>query len=150
MKKLILILLSFVVFNLGAQEKIEVKRETTQKEQQKLIQQDNPKGLAKSETYKLSKQLNLSSEQQGKVYDIFLNHFEEELKNKQKIKKLIDSKNKENKEEIKQKIAKQKSDTRKTLDSKLKDVLTEEQFKNYRENNTVEHKAKHKKLRIKN
>ncbi|WP_138433033.1 hypothetical protein [Winogradskyella algicola] len=150
MKKLILILLSFVAFNLGAQEKIEIKRETTEKDQQKLTQNDNPKVLAKTETYRLSKQLNLSSEQQGRVYDIYLDHFQEELESKQKIKKLIDSKNEENKEEIKQKIAKHKSNNRETLDSKLKDVLTQEQFKSYQENTKVKHKTKQKKLRTKN
>lgn len=150
MKKLILILLSFVAFNLGAQEKIEVKRETTKKDQQKLIQDNDAKTLAKNETKKLTKQLDLSTKQQERVYDIFLDHFEDELKNKQKIKKLINSKDKENKEEIKQKIAKQKSGNREALDSKLKDVLTEEQFKNYQENTKVKHKIKQKKLRTKN
>lgn len=150
MKKLILILLSFVAFNLGAQEKIEVKRETTKKEQQKLVQDNDAKTLAKNETKKLTKQLDLSTKQQERVYDIFLDHFEDELKNKQKIKKLINSKDKENKEEIKQKIAKQKSGNREALDSKLKDILTEEQFKNYQENTKVKHKIKQKKLRTKN
>ena len=131
MKKLILILLSFVAFNLGAQEKIEVKREEIKKNQQKLVQGNDAITLAKNKTKKLTKQLDLSTKQQERVYNIFLDHFQEELKNKQKIKKLINSKNKENKEEIKQKIAQQKSGNRENLDTKLKDVLTEEQYKTY-------------------
>ncbi|APY08903.1 hypothetical protein BWZ20_11580 [Winogradskyella sp. J14-2] len=150
MKKLILILLSFVAFNLGAQEKIEVKRETTKKSQQKLVQDDNPKVLAKTETRKLSKELNLSAEQQQRVFDIFLIHFEEELKNKEKIKKLIASKNSNNKNEIKQKIAKQKNGNKETINTKLKEVLTSEQFKNYQNKRKVEEKNRQKKLSIKN
>ena len=73
-----------MAFNITAQEKIEVKKESTKKEQQKLVQGDNAKVLAKTETHKLSKELNLSSEQQKKVYEIYLNHFEGELKKKKK------------------------------------------------------------------
>lgn len=142
MKNLILVIISFVALNSYAQERIEVKKESTKKEQQKLVKGDDAKVLAKTETYKLSKELNLSSEQQGRVYEIYLNHFQEELKNKQKIKKLIDSKDKENKEEIKQKIAKYKSSNKETLDSKLKDVLTAKQFENYLSSNKNEEKIK--------
>ncbi|GAB4161205.1 MAG: hypothetical protein Tsb0033_18290 [Winogradskyella sp.] len=150
MKKLILILLSFIAFNLSAQEKIEVKREATKKEQQKLVQGDNAKVLAKTETYKLSKELNLSSEQEKNVYEIYLNHFEGELKRKEEIKKLINSKDKKNKEEIKQKIAIQKSGNSEALHYKLKEVLTEEQFKEYLEKHKLEQKPKQHKQRIKN
>lgn len=142
MKQLILILLSFVAFNITAQEKIEVKKESTKKEQQKLVQGDNTKVLAKTETYKLSKELNLTSEQQQRVYDIFLEHFEQELKNKEEIKKLINSKDEENKEDIKQKIAKQKSGYREALNAKLKEVLTTEQFENYLNKTKEEQKTK--------
>ncbi|WP_426429404.1 hypothetical protein ACPX19_07560 [Winogradskyella sp. HB-48] len=142
MKQLILILLSFVAFNITAQEKIEVKKESTKKEHQKLVQGDNTKVLAKTETHKLSKQLNLSSEQQQRVYDIFLEHFEQELKNKEEIKKLINSKDEVNKEEIKQKIAKQKSGYNQALKIKLKEVLTSEQFENYLSKTKQEQKTK--------
>lgn len=131
-----------MAFNITAQEKIEVKKESTKKEQQKLVQGDNAKVLAKTETYELSKQLNLSSEQEKKVYEIYLNHFEGELKRKEEIKKLINSKDKENKEEIKQKIDKQKSGYSEVLNTKLKEVLTTEQFENYLNKTTEEQKIK--------
>lgn len=150
MKHLILILISFVALNSYAQERIEVKKESTKKEQQKLVKGDNAKVLAKTETYKLSKELNLSSEQQQRVYDIFLEHFEQQLKNKEKIKKLIESKNKENKENIKQKITKQRSNYDEALNTKLKEVLNAKQFENYLARNKNEKKIKQKKLRIKN
>lgn len=131
-----------MAFNITAQEKIEVKKESTKKEQQKLVQGDNAKVLAKTETHKLSKQLNLSSEQQQRVYDIFLEHFEQELKNKEEIKKLVNSKDEGNKEEIKQKIAKQKSGYIEALNTKLKEVLTTEQFENYLSKTKQEQKTK--------
>ncbi|MHA7842600.1 MAG: hypothetical protein ACX93I_04725 [Winogradskyella sp.] len=150
MKHLILILISFVALNSYAQERIEVKKQSTKKEQQKLVKGDNAEVLAKTETYKLSKELNLSSEQQQRVYDIFLEHFEQQLKNKEKIKKLIKSKNKENKEDIKQKITKQRSNYDEALNTKLKEVLTVKQFEKYLARNKNEEKIKQKKLRIKN
>lgn len=144
MKHLILILISFVALNSYAQEKIEVKKESTKKEQQKLVKGDNAKVLAKTETYKLSKELNLSSEQQQRVYDIFSEHFEQQLKNKEKIKKLIKSKNKENKEDIEQKITKQRSNYDEALNTKLKEVLTAKQFENYLARNKNEEKLNKK------
>ncbi len=150
MKKLILILLSFVALNLSAQEKIVVKKETSKAEQQKLTQGNNAKTLAKTETQKLSKQLELTSEQEARVYDIFLNHFENELKEKEKIKTLIKSKNKENREEIKQKIAKQKNGNNEALNSKLKEVLTAKQLEIYQKETSETLKTKQKKLRVKN
>ncbi len=150
MKNLILILLSFVALNLSAQEKIAVKKETSKTEHQKLTQGNNAKTLAKTETHKLSKQLELTSKQESKVYTIFLNHFENELKEKEEIKTLIKSKNKGNKEEIKQKIAKQKNGNNEALNSKLKEVLTAKQLEIYQKETSEALKTKQKKLRVKN
>ncbi len=151
MKKLILILLSFVAFNLSAQEKIAVKKEIANNQEKKLTQvNNNAKTLAKTETKKLTQQLDLSTEQQGRVFDIYLNYFEEEIKSKEKTKQLIKSKNEGNKGEIKQKIAKQKNSNKEVLNSKLKEVLTAEQFKNYQKKNTTKLKIAEKKLRSKN
>lgn len=150
MKQLILIFLAFVAFNLNAQEKIEVKKENTKSEQQKFTQGNDAKALAKSETKKLTKQLDLSSEQQEKVYEVYLNHFEGEFNRKQKIKKMIDSKDKGSKEKIKQQLGKQKHGGSEALNNKLKEVLTTEQYEKYLERNKLQQKNKQKKLRAKN
>lgn len=139
MKKIIIILLSFVAFNLGAQEKkILIKKEAPSNQQQKLVKDNKAEVIAKTETKKLNKELNLSTEQQKRVYDIFLDYFENELKRKEATKTLVKSIDKENKKVIKQKIAKQKSDKKEVLNTKLKEILTTEQFEKYQEKINVE------------
>jgi len=133
MKKIIIILLSFVAFNLGAQEKILIKKEASNNQQQKLVKDNKAEVIAKTETKKLNKELNLSTEQQKRVYDIFLDYFENELKRKEATKTLVKSTDKENK-----KVIKQKSDKKEVLNTKLKEILTTEQFEKYQEKINVE------------
>ncbi|MCT4628451.1 hypothetical protein [Winogradskyella sp.] len=137
MKQLLLIILSFLVFNINAQEKTQPK-----KEQQLSIKNNNAEALANKETQKLTKQLELSYEQQKRVYDIYIDHFENELKTK----KLITLKDKSSKE----KTAKLKSAKTTALNTKLKEVLTTEQYTSYINKEPFSKKQNKKKLQLKN
>lgn len=132
MKNLLLLIITFFTLNISAQEK------TTN------IKQSQEESLANIETKKLTKQLNLSSEQEKKVYDVMLQHFKEKLKSKQELKKVVASKEKVKKTEIKKAIVKQKQGNSEKLNNQLKEILTEEQYKSYLETHLKQQKAKQK------
>lgn len=132
MKNLLLLIITFFTLNISAQEKtINIK-------------QSQEESLANIETKKLTKQLNLSSEQEKKIYDVMLQHFKEKLKSKQELKKVVASKEKVKKTEIKKAIVKQKQGNSEKLNNQLKEILTEEQYKSYLETHLKQQKAKQK------
>ncbi|MFC0602947.1 hypothetical protein [Winogradskyella pulchriflava] len=143
MKKLVLIAVAFFTLNAVAQEqKVKV---STHKNGQKIEKhQESAQVHAKIETQKLIKQLNLTSDQQEKVYTVMLEHFTEEIKRKQELKKIIASKNDDNKAEIKTKVKKHRQEHSEKLVSQLKEILTTEQYEIYNKINSKEQKAKQK------
>ena len=148
MKKILCLAIVFLSLSAIAQEK--KSKKTITKERQKIEHTvESAEALAKSETKKLTKQLELTTDQQNDVYKIFLNHFEEELKIKRKIKEMVASNDKTDKEEMKKSVKKVRHGLKKRLDMKLKEILNAEQYESYQETNLKNEKIKQKAKRNK-
>ncbi len=119
MKNLLLIAITFFTLNIVAQEK------------KLIVEKDRTETLADNETKKLTKQLGLNTEQQQKVHAIMLSHFNEELQMKKKMKQKVTSKEVIDKNEVRKVTVKQRQKYSKKLDDQLKEVFTEDQYKNY-------------------
>ncbi len=134
MKSLLLTVFSLFILQGTAQEK---KAEyTSQKQAEELkVQSANAQSLAKVEAKKLTKQLNLTSVQQNSVYEVYLDHFKAELKMKQKVKSMMTSENRKNKKETVKILEEQKLSQAEKLNSRLKSILTPDQFKTFQEIN---------------
>lgn len=137
MKNLILIAFTLFALNAVAQEK------------QTIAKHDKASSLAKIEARKLTKQLDLTTEQEDQVYKVMLIHFKEELQRKQKIKQMVISNDKTKKAEAKKAIAKQKQGYSEKLNAQLEEILTPEQYKTYEETSLAEEKTKQKVLKKK-
>ncbi|MBO6881515.1 MULTISPECIES: hypothetical protein [Winogradskyella] len=121
MKKLVLIAVAFFTLNAVAQE---------QKVKQEKIKTDQS---VDNKVKKLVKTLELTPDQQEKVRLVFLDHNKEMQKVKLKIKEALKAENKMNKEEAKKTMLKQNDKIMTRTNSKLKEILTEEQYKKYKE-----------------
>ncbi|WP_430467492.1 hypothetical protein [Winogradskyella ouciana] len=121
MKKLVLIAVAFFTLNAIAQE---------QKVKQEKIKTDQS---VDNKVKKLVKTLELTPDQQEKVRLVFLDHNKEMQKVKLKIKEALKAENKISKEEAKKTMLKQNDKIMIRTNSKLKEILTEEQYKKYEE-----------------
>ncbi|MBV7269337.1 DUF4890 domain-containing protein [Winogradskyella luteola] len=137
MKNLVLIIITFFTLNAVAQEK------------SKVVKKNQTEMLAENETNRLTKQLDLSPDQQKKVHVVMLNHFSEKLEMKKEMKQSVSSKKAINKKELGEVMVKQKQVHSEKLNNQLKEILSEEQYKNYSEMNLKQKKAKHKALKKK-
>ena len=144
MKKLLLIAIAFFTLNAMAQEK-QAKATSLSKETKVTSQNDQAEALANNETKKLTKQLDLSLEQQKKIHQVMLQHYKQRLQKKQQIKKMLVSKKNTSKEETKKAIASYKKGQSEKLNSQIKQILTEQQYVSYLENIKIEKKAMVKK-----
>lgn len=121
MKKLVLIAVAFFTLNAIAQE---------QKVKQEKIKTDQS---VDNKVKKLVKTLELTPDQQEKVRLVFLDHNKEMQKVKLKIKEALKAENKMSKEDAKKTMLKQNDKIMTRTNSKLKEILTEEQYKKYEE-----------------
>lgn len=121
MKKLVLIAVAFFTLNAIAQE---------QKVKQEKIKTDQS---VDNKVKKLVKTLELTPDQQEKVRLVFLDHNKEMQKVKLKIKEALKAENKMSKEDAKKTMLKQNDKIMTRTNSKLKEILTEEQYKKYKE-----------------
>ncbi|WP_412561602.1 hypothetical protein [Winogradskyella sp. MIT101101] len=121
MKKLVLIAVAFFTLNAVAQE---------QKVKQEKIKTDQS---VDNKVKKLVKTLELTPDQQEKVRLVFLDHNKEMQKVKLKIKEALKAENKMSKEDAKKTMLKQNDKIMTRTNSKLKEILTEEQYKKYEE-----------------
>lgn len=126
MKYLILILVVLVSMNISAQESAKIK-----KGDKVSLQSNSPKALASAKTKNLTKALDLDKEQQVSVYNIFLEHFSENKKTKDKLSQDINTDKKISKEKMKKRLVEHKSESNKALDEALKDVLSSDQLERY-------------------
>ncbi len=137
MKNLVLIIITFFTLNAVAQEK------------SKVVKKNQTEMLAENETNRLTKQLDLSPDQQEKVHAVMLNHFSEKLEMKKEMKQSVSSKKTINKKELGEVMVKQKQVHSDKLNNQLKEILSEEQYKSYSEMNLKQKKAKHTALKKK-
>jgi len=126
MKYLILILVVFVSMNISAQESAKIK-----KGDKVSLQSNSPKALASVKTKDLTKALDIDTEQQDSVYNIFLEHFSKNKKTKDKLSEDINTDKKISREKMKKLMVEHKSESNKALDEALKDVLSSDQLKRY-------------------
>lgn len=126
MKYLILILVVFVSMNISAQESTKIK-----KGDKVSLQSNSPKALASVKTKDLTKALDIDTEQQDSVYNIFLEHFSKNKKTKDKLSEDINTDKKISREKMKKRMVEHKSESNKALDEALKDVLSSDQLERY-------------------
>ncbi len=152
MKNIILIAIVFFTLNATAQEQ---KAKVAKEQKTKVIQKKKDvkiehqsrsvEQMSAAKTKKLTHKLELTSDQQKKVYDVILGYTKEELNSKLKIKEKNDSDQKIDRQESKKKFMIQRDEKMEIVNNKFKDILTPEQFKKYLELND---KSKHAKRKL--
>jgi hypothetical protein len=141
MKKLILIMVALFTLNGIAQEKQTVSGEKVTKEKV----EKTPENMAAMETKKMTKRLDLSSKQQKEVYTILLEKAKLNAESYAELKKMKSSEEKPSKEGFKT-VKRKMMEQQKITDSKLKEVLSEEQFSSYQEMHGQKRRVKSKQL----
>lgn len=126
MKKILLIAITFFTINAIAQEK---KTETATIRKDLRVEQQNrsPEKIADATTSKLTKQLELTEDQQKKVHALILEHTKQNYKNRDKSKGMVAS----NKKAPKTELIERKRVQIDEINNKLKDILTLEQYEKY-------------------
>jgi len=130
MKKLILIAIAMFTLNGMAQEK-KIKASSGEKIT-KVKQTKSAEDIASAETKKMMLQLDLTKDQQTKVYNVLLERAKANLETRaerQKIKASKKEVTKEDYKKIRAKIVKQRDETH----MKMKEILTAEQYTKYEE-----------------
>ena len=130
MKRLLLVAIAFFTLNAVAQEK-KTKSVTLNKEQHTKQQHSTPEEMATMKTKKLSQQLDLTSNQQKKVYNLILEYSKGDTESKLKIKEEIASKDKIDMQEAKKAYIINREKQMDQMNSKFKDILNDEQYKKY-------------------
>ena len=115
-----------VSMNTSAQESAKIK-----KGDKVSLQGNSPKALANVKTKNLTKALNLDTEQQESVYNIFFAHFSKNKKTKDKLSEEINADKKISREKMKKRMVEHKSESNKALDEALKGTLSSDQFERY-------------------
>ncbi|MBC2846478.1 hypothetical protein [Winogradskyella flava] len=147
MKNLIIAAIALFTLNSFAQEK-EVKKVSVQTSQEIDSQNQSPNYKADIETKKLSGHLDLSTEQYEKVHEIMLKHFASEQNPKKGVKEKTAIKVKSDKAELSRTVLNQNVELSQDLNEKLKEILSEEQYKKYQQYNLQKRKS-YKKVMIK-
>lgn len=130
MKNIVLIMLALFTLNGMAQE---IKTKSGEKKVQ-VKEQKSPADIAGAEAKKMTKYLELSSEQQKKVYDVLLEKAEANQASRAERMKMKTSKEQLSKEDYK-KVKMKVLDQQKKTDEQMKEILTEEQYTKYEEMN---------------
>jgi hypothetical protein len=140
MKNLLLIVIAFFSLNALAQQKTiksnTVKKELHKKELHKKQQHNFTKERASMTTKKLTEKLNLSADQQKKIYSLLLEGNKNDIKSKSASKKLISSKDKASKQEVKKAMIRQKGERLDKMNIKFKEILTPKQYEIYKKMNS--------------
>ena len=147
MKKLLVIAIAFFTLNAVAQQKT-VKSNTINKEQRTKQQRNSPEEMARINTKKLTAKLNLSAEQQKKVYNLILESTKDNIKSKSVRKEMISSKKKASKQEFKKARMTNKGDRLDKMNTKFKEILTSEQYEKYNKMNS-KNQGQRKKVLVK-
>lgn len=135
MKNLLLIVIAFFSLNALAQQKT-IKSNKVKKELHKKEQHNFTKERASMTTKKLTEKLNLSADQQKKIYSLLLEGNKNDIKSKSASKKLISSKDKASKQEVKKAMIRQKGERLDKMNIKFKEILTPKQYEIYKKMNS--------------
>tara|TARA_R100001369_G_scaffold90224_1_gene128934 strand:- start:2444 stop:2893 length:450 start_codon:yes stop_codon:yes gene_type:complete len=130
MKILLVIAIAFFTLNAVAQEK-KTKSATLNKELHTKQQNSSPKEIADMKTEKLSQQLDLTSGQQKKVYNLILEYSKVDIESKLKTKKEMASKDRIDMQESKKSYLINREKQMSQMNSKFKNILSDEQYKKY-------------------
>jgi len=130
MKNLLLVAIALFTLNATAQNE-KIKKSPTKKERINALKNQSPEDIATVKTEKLTEQLDLTEDQQKKVYAVLVEHTEKGQKNNIRRKEMITSEKKMSRAESKKEVMKQREVEMNAVNSKLKAILNAKQYEIY-------------------